>query len=181
MTTGKTIALTRWAFVGKVMSLLLNMLSRLVITFLPRSKGLLISGWSHHLQWFWSPKEYGSKNQWVYLKRKILNEYQLGCDKSHEREQEWLVIDKHLVKAAYWYQWSLLAISSKGILCVMVLCRSRLFIHKHENPHIQQNALHEILQTMVRNSLLRQEGREGDSTFKDLLASPTQWMWVWEC
>ena len=43
MTTGKTIALTSWTFVGKVMSLLLNMLSRLVITFLPRSKHLLIS------------------------------------------------------------------------------------------------------------------------------------------
>ena len=43
MTTGKTIALTRWTFVGKVMSLLWNMLSRLVITFLPRSKHLLIS------------------------------------------------------------------------------------------------------------------------------------------
>ena len=43
MTTGKTIALTRPTFVGKVMSLLLNMLSRLVITFLPRSKGFLIS------------------------------------------------------------------------------------------------------------------------------------------
>ena len=43
MTTGKTIALTRWTFVGKVKSLLLNMLSRLVITFLPRSKRLLIS------------------------------------------------------------------------------------------------------------------------------------------
>ena len=43
MTTGKTIALTRCTFVGKVMSLLLNMLSRLVITFLPRSKHLLIS------------------------------------------------------------------------------------------------------------------------------------------
>ena len=43
MTTGKTIALTRWTLVGKVMSLLLNMLSRLVITFLPRSKHLLIS------------------------------------------------------------------------------------------------------------------------------------------
>ena len=43
MTTGKTIALTRWTFVGKVMSLLLNILSRLVITFLPRSKRLLIS------------------------------------------------------------------------------------------------------------------------------------------
>ena len=43
MTTGKTIALTRWIFVGKVMSLLFNMLSRLIITFLPRSKHLLIS------------------------------------------------------------------------------------------------------------------------------------------
>ena len=43
MTTGKTIALTRWTFVGKVMSLLFNMLSRLVITFLPRGKCLLIS------------------------------------------------------------------------------------------------------------------------------------------
>ena len=48
MTTGKTIALTRQTFVGKVISLLLNMLSRLVITFLPRSKRLLIS-------WLWSP------------------------------------------------------------------------------------------------------------------------------
>ena len=43
LTTGKTIALTKWTFVGKVMSLLLNVLSRLVITFLPRSKRLLIS------------------------------------------------------------------------------------------------------------------------------------------
>ena len=43
MTTGKTIPLTRWNFVGKVMSLLFNMLSSLVITFLPRSKHLLIS------------------------------------------------------------------------------------------------------------------------------------------
>ena len=43
MTTGKTIALTRWTFVDKLMSLLFNVLSRLVITFLPRSKHLLIS------------------------------------------------------------------------------------------------------------------------------------------
>ena len=43
MTTGKAIALTRWTFAGKVMSLLFSMLSRLVITFLPRSKRLLIS------------------------------------------------------------------------------------------------------------------------------------------
>ena len=50
MTTGKTIALTRWTFVGKVTSLLFNMLSRLVITFLPRSKCLLISWLQSHLQ-----------------------------------------------------------------------------------------------------------------------------------
>ena len=50
MTTGKTIALTRWTFVSKVISLRFNMLSRLVITFLPRSKHLLFHGCSHHLQ-----------------------------------------------------------------------------------------------------------------------------------
>ena len=48
MTTGKTIALTRWTFVDKIMSLLFNMLSRWVIAFLPRSKHLLIS-WLHSL------------------------------------------------------------------------------------------------------------------------------------
>ena len=50
MTTEKTIALTRWTFVGKVMSLLFNMLSRLVIAFLPMSEHLLIS-------WLQSPSE----------------------------------------------------------------------------------------------------------------------------
>ena len=50
MTSGKTIALTRRTLVGKVMSLLLNMLSRLLITFLLRSKCLLFHGCSHHLQ-----------------------------------------------------------------------------------------------------------------------------------
>ena len=49
MTTGKTIALTRQTFVDKVMSLLFNMLSRLVITFLPRSKHLLIHSYNHHM------------------------------------------------------------------------------------------------------------------------------------
>ena len=49
--TGKTISLTRWTFVGKVMSLLLNMLSRLVITFLPRSKRLLISWLNPEYSW----------------------------------------------------------------------------------------------------------------------------------
>src|SRR5574337_635604 len=55
MTTGKTIALTRRTFVGKEMSLLLNMLSRLVITFLPRSKRLLIS-------WLQSPSAVDRKS-----------------------------------------------------------------------------------------------------------------------
>ena len=57
MTTGKTTALTRWTFADKVMSLLFNVLSRLVTGFLPRSKRLLIHGCSHHSQWFWSPKK----------------------------------------------------------------------------------------------------------------------------
>ena len=52
-TTGKTMALTRWTFVGKLMSLLFNTLPRFVIAFLPRSKHLLIS----LLQWFWSPRK----------------------------------------------------------------------------------------------------------------------------
>ena len=59
MTTRKTIALTRWTFVGKVMSLLFNMLSKLIIAFLPKNKRLLIShgDCSRHLQWFWSPRK----------------------------------------------------------------------------------------------------------------------------
>ena len=54
MATGKTIALIGWTFVGKVISLLFNILSRLFIASLPRSNHLLISCSSHHLQWFWS-------------------------------------------------------------------------------------------------------------------------------
>ena len=57
MTTGKTIALTRRTFVGKVMFLLLNMLSRLDITFLPRSKRLLISWLQSPSAVIWSPKK----------------------------------------------------------------------------------------------------------------------------
>ena len=57
MTTGKTIALTRRAFVGKVKSLLFNMLSRLVITFLPRSKHLLISWLQSPSAVIWEPKK----------------------------------------------------------------------------------------------------------------------------
>ena len=57
MTTRKTIALTRQTFVGKVMSLLFNMLSRFVIAFLLRSKHLLISCCWHCPQWFWNPRK----------------------------------------------------------------------------------------------------------------------------
>ena len=57
MITGKTTALTRCTFVGKVMSLLFNTLSRLVIAFHPGSRRLLISYCSLHLQWYWSPKK----------------------------------------------------------------------------------------------------------------------------
>ena len=65
-TTRKTIALCRWTFVGKVMSLLFNMLSRLVITFLPRSKCLLISWLQPPSSLFWDDTFGGSwvKNTW---------------------------------------------------------------------------------------------------------------------
>ena len=57
ITTKKTIALTRQTFAGKVMSHFLNILSRFVISFLPRSKLVEFHGCSHHLQWFWSPEK----------------------------------------------------------------------------------------------------------------------------
>ena len=57
ITTGKTIALTRWTLVGKVMSLLFNMLSRLVIAFLSRSKHLLISWLQSPSAVIWEPKK----------------------------------------------------------------------------------------------------------------------------
>ena len=60
MTTGKTIALTIWTFIGKVMSLLFNMLSRFVIAFLPRSKHLLISRLQSPSAVIWEPKEINS-------------------------------------------------------------------------------------------------------------------------
>ena len=57
VTIGKTIALTRWTFVSKVMSLLFNMLSRVVITFLPRSKCLLMSWLQSPSAVIWEPKK----------------------------------------------------------------------------------------------------------------------------
>ena len=67
MTTGKTIALTRWTFVGKVMSLRFNMLSRLVITFLPRSKRLLISWLQSSSAVILEPKNIVSRCFPIYL------------------------------------------------------------------------------------------------------------------
>ena len=67
MTTGKTIALTRWTFVGKVISLLLNMLSRLVMTFLPRSKRLLISWLPSPSAVILEPKKINSDSFPIYL------------------------------------------------------------------------------------------------------------------
>ena len=57
MTTGKTIALTIWTFISKVMSLLFDTLSRFVVTFPPRSKCLLISWLQSSYVWFWSPRK----------------------------------------------------------------------------------------------------------------------------
>ena len=57
MTTGKTIALTRWTFVGKIMSLLFNKLSRLVVAFLPRSKRLLSSWLQSPSAVIWEPRK----------------------------------------------------------------------------------------------------------------------------
>ena len=63
MITGKTKALTRWTFVGKVMSLLFNMLSRLVIAFFPRGKRLLISGLQSPSEVILEPKKI-KKGEW---------------------------------------------------------------------------------------------------------------------
>ena len=78
MTTGKIIALTRWTFVGKVMSMLLNMLSRLVITFLPKSKHLLIS-------WLQSPSA-------VILEPRKFGAWKISFSRgsSQPRDQTWI-------------------------------------------------------------------------------------------
>ena len=85
MTTGKTIPLTRWTFVGKVMSLLLNMLSRLVITFLPWSKHLLIS-------WLQSPSAVILEPKKIKLATaaaKSLQSCPTLCDPPHSRVRLW--------------------------------------------------------------------------------------------
>ena len=65
MTTGKTIALSRWTFVGKVMSLLFNMLSR----FFQGASVFLFQGCSHHLQWFWSSSLISKKKGFFGIKK----------------------------------------------------------------------------------------------------------------
>ena len=70
MTTGKTIALTRWTFVGKVMSLLFNILSRLVIAFLPRRKHLLISWLQSPSAMILEPKKIKDEFNWLLFVRK---------------------------------------------------------------------------------------------------------------
>ena len=75
MTTGKPIALPRWTFVGKVMSLFLNMLSMLVITFLPRSKTLLISWLQSHSAVILEPQKIKSDNVSTdspYISREVM-------------------------------------------------------------------------------------------------------------
>ena len=82
MTTGKTIALTRQTFVGKVMCLLLNMLSRLVITFLPRSKHLLISWLQSPSAMILEPKKI--KSDTVSTVKLTLFLHRWGTSVSHE-------------------------------------------------------------------------------------------------
>ena len=72
MTTGKTVALTRWTFVGKAMSLLFNMLSRLVITFLPRSKRLLISWLQSPSAVVLEPRKIKSDTVSLYISQEVM-------------------------------------------------------------------------------------------------------------
>ena len=80
MTTGKTVALTRCTFVGKVKSLLLNMLSRLVITFLPTSKHLLISWLQSPSAVILEPKKIKSDTV-IKIKNKIKNLLKVAYDR----------------------------------------------------------------------------------------------------
>ena len=96
ITTGKTIALTRWTFVDKVMSVLLNMLSRLVITFLPRSKRLLICLFSSVTQScpiLCDPMNCSTPGLPVY--------HQLPESVVNVKSQAGLEIDSHTIKNMY--------------------------------------------------------------------------------
>ena len=91
MTTGKTIALTRWTFFGKVMSLLFNMLSRLVITFLPTSKHLLTS-------WLQSPLYIYKLEDWQF-QRWLIQQLQ------HFRALSWLSYNFLSFPSWWQYNW----------------------------------------------------------------------------
>ena len=80
MTTGKTIALTRWTFVGKVMSLFLNMLSRLVIAFLPRSKHRLISSLQSPSAVILEPKKMKSVTIFIFFSNFFIFYEMMGLD-----------------------------------------------------------------------------------------------------
>ena len=84
MTTGKIIALTRWIFIGKVMSLLFNMLSRLVIAFLPRSKHILI--W-----WLQSPSA-------VILEPKKGHALIFSCENTKFATSCWTAMDRRMLE-----------------------------------------------------------------------------------
>ena len=85
MTTGKTIALTVWTFAGKVMSLLFNMLSRLVIAFLPRSKHLLISLLQSPSAVIFKPKKI--KSVTVSIVSLYIHDEEMGLDgKTHTKD-----------------------------------------------------------------------------------------------
>ena len=78
MTTGKTIALTRWTFVGKVMALLFNMLSRFVMAFCPRSKLLLISWLQSLSAVIWEPRKI--KSATVSIASPSISHEMMGLD-----------------------------------------------------------------------------------------------------
>ena len=112
MTTGKTIALTRRTLVGKVMSLLLNMLSRLVITFLPRSKRLLIS-------WLLSPSA-------VILEPSKIKSATVSPSISHEGMWPDALIFVFWMLSFKPTFHSLLSLSSRGFLVPLHFCHNQI-------------------------------------------------------
>ena len=153
MTTGKTIALTRQTFVGKVMSLLFNMLSRLVITFLPRSKRLLIS-------WLQSPSAVilePKKEHWridafeLWCWRRLLRVPWTSrrCNKSILRE----------ISPEY---------SLEGLMLKLKL---QYFGHIMRRTDSFEN-------TLMLGKIAGRRRRD-DRGWDGWMSSPTQWTWVW--
>ena len=100
MTTGKTIALTRWTFVGKVMSLLFNMLSRFVLAFLPRSKHLLIS-------WLQSPSAVILEPRKIKSLAAICNitHASRDCHTKWSKSERQIPYDITYVESKIWHKW----------------------------------------------------------------------------